>query len=189
LLMFANTNHIIGLVRIFFFSSRRRHTRSKRDWSSDVCSSDLRNILENKISFYKKYKDFFIHQLADINDLKNDALLAFSMLSNPTGKLVFKTAEGNCGTKVDMRSCEVFDREGLIKFLEYSEYDLVEECIEQHPALNRLSPSAVNTVRVITEIKDDGKVEILGCRLRISINLSVDNMAAGNIAASIDEES
>src|SRR5699024_12231298 len=27
--------------RCFFFSSRRRHTRSKRDWSSDVCSSDL----------------------------------------------------------------------------------------------------------------------------------------------------
>src|SRR5437868_4280087 len=25
----------------FFFASRRRHTRSKRDWSSDVCSSDL----------------------------------------------------------------------------------------------------------------------------------------------------
>src|SRR5699024_11661295 len=28
----------------FFFSSRRRHTRSKRDWSSDVCSSDLGSI-------------------------------------------------------------------------------------------------------------------------------------------------
>src|SRR5947209_20217871 len=27
---------------IFFFSSRRRHTRYWRDWSSDVCSSDLR---------------------------------------------------------------------------------------------------------------------------------------------------
>src|SRR3712207_8336871 len=26
----------------FFFSSRRRHTRYWRDWSSDVCSSDLR---------------------------------------------------------------------------------------------------------------------------------------------------
>src|SRR5699024_11581133 len=26
---------------LFFSSSRRRHTRSKRDWSSDVCSSDL----------------------------------------------------------------------------------------------------------------------------------------------------
>src|SRR5207249_7396884 len=29
-------------LSVFFFSSRRRHTRSKRDWSSDVCSSDLR---------------------------------------------------------------------------------------------------------------------------------------------------
>src|SRR5256884_2196009 len=28
-------------VRCFFFSSRRRHTRCSRDWSSDVCSSDL----------------------------------------------------------------------------------------------------------------------------------------------------
>src|SRR5204862_1631429 len=27
----------------FFFSSRRRHTRSLRDWSSDVCSSDLKD--------------------------------------------------------------------------------------------------------------------------------------------------
>src|SRR5207302_2931951 len=27
----------------FFFSSRRRHTRFSRDWSSDVCSSDLRS--------------------------------------------------------------------------------------------------------------------------------------------------
>src|SRR2546429_4078131 len=29
------------LYVFFFFSSRRRHTRCSRDWSSDVCSSDL----------------------------------------------------------------------------------------------------------------------------------------------------
>src|SRR3989454_5428799 len=32
---------LIKLVRVFFFSSRRRHTRLQGDWSSDVCSSDL----------------------------------------------------------------------------------------------------------------------------------------------------
>src|SRR5699024_11700071 len=36
---------IIGIIgkkfKLFFISRRRRHTRSKRDWSSDVCSSDL----------------------------------------------------------------------------------------------------------------------------------------------------
>src|SRR3989442_15460664 len=29
------------ILLFFFFSSRRRHTRCGRDWSSDVCSSDL----------------------------------------------------------------------------------------------------------------------------------------------------
>src|SRR3989449_6857417 len=29
------------MLFFFFFSSRRRHTRCSRDWSSDVCSSDL----------------------------------------------------------------------------------------------------------------------------------------------------
>src|SRR5216684_6806373 len=29
------------MIFCFFFSSRRRHTRCSRDWSSDVCSSDL----------------------------------------------------------------------------------------------------------------------------------------------------
>src|SRR3989449_7498146 len=38
----------ICFVIFFFFSSRRRHTRCSRDWSSDVCSSDLdgRPVLE-----------------------------------------------------------------------------------------------------------------------------------------------
>src|SRR2546429_8669173 len=32
---------IVGTSFFLFFSSRRRHTRCSRDWSSDVCSSDL----------------------------------------------------------------------------------------------------------------------------------------------------
>src|SRR2546429_6662190 len=32
---------LVVVVASFFFSSRRRHTRCSRDWSSDVCSSDL----------------------------------------------------------------------------------------------------------------------------------------------------
>src|SRR2546430_5786371 len=34
------------LVHLFFFSSRRRHTRFDCDWSSDVCSSDLAGVGE-----------------------------------------------------------------------------------------------------------------------------------------------
>src|SRR5437660_8151524 len=43
---------------LFFFSSRRRHTRWPRDWSSDVCSSDLKT----RRKFTEK--DFVIKSLA-----------------------------------------------------------------------------------------------------------------------------
>src|SRR5437867_3941725 len=37
-------NGVERAVKAVFFSSRRRHTRSYGDWSSDVCSSDLVNV-------------------------------------------------------------------------------------------------------------------------------------------------
>src|SRR5699024_12055695 len=44
---------------ILYFSSRRRHTRSKRDWSSDVCSSDLKfqnsSMTDKNIKSLRKY--------------------------------------------------------------------------------------------------------------------------------------
>src|SRR5207253_7382700 len=37
------------LTCLFFFSSRRRHTRWPRDWSSDVCSSDLVDLAVRRV--------------------------------------------------------------------------------------------------------------------------------------------
>src|SRR5690606_834553 len=44
----------VGYWMRFFFSSRRRHTRFSRDWSSDVCSSDLVDVLAH-VDVIKKY--------------------------------------------------------------------------------------------------------------------------------------
>src|SRR5207249_8528558 len=48
----------VFLSFVFFFSSRRRHTRSKRDWSSDVCSSDLYNVFT--MDQFRPYSDRLI---------------------------------------------------------------------------------------------------------------------------------
>src|SRR5260370_7546943 len=54
----------VALVICFFFSSRRRHTRFKCDWSSDVCSSDLSMLdisvrySNERIAFEKKISKF-----------------------------------------------------------------------------------------------------------------------------------
>src|SRR2546430_6062036 len=39
-----------AMHKIFFFSSRRRHTRFDCDWSSDVCSSDLGVVLDHGVT-------------------------------------------------------------------------------------------------------------------------------------------
>src|SRR5256885_3401003 len=38
---YTQNQHELDATIVFFFSSRRRHTRLQGDWSSDVCSSDL----------------------------------------------------------------------------------------------------------------------------------------------------
>src|SRR4029077_6702882 len=55
--------HHVGILRnrqaVDFFSSRRRHTRFKCDWSSDVCSSDLNNGVVNPPADLKTGKQFW----------------------------------------------------------------------------------------------------------------------------------
>src|SRR5690625_7557203 len=55
----------------FFFSSRRRHTRWPRDWSSDVCSSDLDD--------YEKLEGFID---------KNTKAIFCESIGNPAGNVV-----------------------------------------------------------------------------------------------------
>src|SRR5256884_9413879 len=42
----------------FFFSSRRRHTRCSRDWSSDVCSSDLHTLSRHRAALAMLQNDW-----------------------------------------------------------------------------------------------------------------------------------
>src|SRR5271169_6043456 len=54
----------------FFFSSRRRHTRCYRDWSSDVCSSDL----DSQVSRILKA------EVRQVLDLEKGPLVSFQLM-------------------------------------------------------------------------------------------------------------
>src|SRR5690625_7424074 len=56
----------------FFFSSRRRHTRWPRDWSSDVCSSDLASTVQIEFDFD-----------TDMDEAENEVQKALSDISLP----------------------------------------------------------------------------------------------------------
>src|SRR3989337_1230867 len=82
----------------FFFSSRRRHTRCYRDWSSDVCSSDLNNeSIADVIVGYdfvktlqlklKEGRDFSTGYGTDsTNFMVNESMVAKMGYQNPVGK-------------------------------------------------------------------------------------------------------
>src|SRR2546422_3061156 len=56
----SHSHNVFSFYFFFFFSSRRRHTRCSRDWSSDVCSSDL-----------EAYKTYLKRVPSDVDALNN----------------------------------------------------------------------------------------------------------------------
>lgn len=147
-----------------------------------------RDLLEDKTVFDKTYGKYMHHNALPLTDLKSDISLCDKVLSNLSGRVVFKIKDGGCGKRVQVESVDKFTRESLIKFMEDNQFDLVEDFVQQHEIINNLAPSALNTVRVITQLRPNGEVDIVGCRLRISVHGVTDNLAAGNIAAVIDTE-
>lgn len=69
----------------------------------------------------------------------------------------------------------------------YKQY-IIQEVIKQHPTLAKISPSSVNTIRVMTMFRD-GKVKPLSSVLRMGIDGSrVDNCSSGGIVCGITED-
>src|SRR5699024_11515635 len=70
-----------------FLSSRRRHTRSKRDWSSDVCSSDLKQ---------KQYnQNVSIAGVDSINNFVLNDVFRSIVNDNPSISYFFRTHQSN----------------------------------------------------------------------------------------------
>ncbi len=187
----------ISVLEYFQFRFFEKNKEKRKKWAGTGYMFEYqlkmnpkkhRDILDDKTKFYRNYGNFFVHTVADISDLKKHTDTVQKLLNNPSGKLVFKVADGKCGVDVAIKNTSEFNSNSLVDYMEKNHFDLVEEFIIQHPKLSELSPSAVNTVRIFTQLNAKNEVEILGCRQRISVNSSVDNMAAGNLAAPIDEE-
>jgi hypothetical protein len=59
--------------------------------------------------------------------------------------------------------------------------------VKQHPELNKLNPSCLNTIRFETFIDKDGNIEIISAYLRMSTsNHYVDNISSGGCKVTID---
>jgi hypothetical protein len=145
-----------------------------------------RDILDDKRKFYQKYREFFVHHVFTQDELRGHPE-NLDLLFQST-KVVFKFSDGKCGVGVEIVETSTIKKEHVLSFMTNKKLDMVESFIIQHPDLQALAPNAVNTVRIFTQLNRNNEVEILGCRQRLSIYSTVDNMAAGNVAAPINEQ-
>lgn len=145
-----------------------------------------REILDDKRLFHEAYRRFFRHEVHTREALAADRKLTERLLFE-NDRLVLKAADGKCGASVAFINTAEHDPDSLISSMQQAGQDLAETPIVQHVDLDRLSQSGVNTVRIITALDANDQVALLGCRLRISVNSPVDNLAAGNLAAPVDE--
>src|SRR5699024_11941217 len=86
--------YLLSFSFLFFFSSRRRHTRSKRDWSSDVCSSDL--------SPYEELQKGALVILHKVSRVHNCFFLKFKNVPN-FGSCIFRSEERRVGKECRCR--------------------------------------------------------------------------------------
>ncbi|MFN3754462.1 sugar-transfer associated ATP-grasp domain-containing protein [Flavobacterium sp.] len=190
--VYASLKYNISILEYFQFRFFEKKSAERKKWAGTGFMYEYqkimnpigeRNILDDKTLFHKMYAPFFKHKVYNLETLINDRSSVEEMLKGR--KIVLKVSDGKCGVGIEFKDATSFTPDSLIAYMTLHKFDLVETYIEQHEDLMKLSPSAVNTVRIFTQLNEFNSVDIIGCRLRISINCTVDNMAAGNIAAPI----
>jgi hypothetical protein len=187
----------ISLKDYFCFRFFEQDDENRKQWAGSgymyeyqlkMNPKGSREILENKIEFLSFFNQFIRRKFCTLSDIREKAESAESVLMNSSGLIVLKGSRGQAGAEVEIINTKGLNIADLKKYMSEKGYDLAEEYVIQHPELMSLSSSGLNTIRIITQLISD-KVEILGARLRITVNSKVDNMAAGNIAAPVDIKS
>src|SRR5207253_6267116 len=101
-----------------FFSSRRRHTRWPRDWSSDVCSSDLVLCLvtrhNTRMSLnYPQKRHHLLQQMAQLDTMEYGSLKAEyrpaepGQSSEPLGPYFKQIGRASCRERVEITVVDV----------------------------------------------------------------------------------
>lgn len=177
--------------------------KPKEEWNAYPCTGYMyeyqlkmnpkteRIILHDKIKFLTLFNDFSGRKWATLSMLKNNKQFAFEFLEKAGEKLVLKNSTGGAGKQVQVIENHLVVPASVIKIMEANNFDLAEHYVIQHDALMELSPSAVNTIRIVTQYFEERVIIVLAF-LRVSVNASVDNLSVGqygvNFGATINIE-
>lgn len=142
-------------------------------------------LLSNKAKCYSVFREFYRRDLIEINS--SDQLDEFQQFCAKHQKMIVKPVSGNEGKGIyilDVAGKELKKEFGSIL---NKGVCVIEELVQQAPALGCFHPNSVNTIRVVT-YNTGHEVKILWTLFRMGQGGSfVDNASAGGIIAAVDQ--
>ncbi len=151
--------------------------------NDELNDAEYMDILQQKPIFLQRYKEFVKRGFIDLREC--DAA-AFAEFCKGKDSIFVKSLNDYGGHGVAQETLtEDTDYNELYKKLTDKKYYLVEEKIVQHEQLDRLCPTSVNTIRIVT-INYNGKVHFIHALMRIGDGKScVDNICRGGMYVGI----
>ena len=177
------------LFEMYNLTPEQRDTYITRGRNNEIVSKyndkNYFHIFENKNEFNELFKDYIKREWVDVKDTPKEDVIAFMQRHS---EFMAKPVDGGCGhgiEKIDTSQYSSLD-EVYDKLVQGNNNFELEEVIKQHPAVSAIYPDAINTVRVVTILKD-GIPHVICAYFRIGNGKFVDNFNSGGMVAPVNE--
>ena len=171
-------------------NQKQRDTYVNFDYSQKLFktlnNSEYIDIFNDKLQFNKLFKDYLNRDFLDIAEADYEEFEKFCKNKDR----IFVKPNDSCSGKGIYKTVDVSDKSKLKEVYDYLKENRLyaEDCIVQHPKMNELNPTSINTVRVTTLLHKD-EVYVMYALLRIGRKgMSVDNVGSGGIYTVLSDE-
>lgn len=141
------------------------------------------HIFENKNEFNKKFEKYIKRDWIDTTTSPKEDVVNFIKKHDV---FMAKPIDGGCGKGIEKIETKDYESpEELYNYLIENHNFELEEVIKQHEEVSKIYPKAINTVRMVTILKDN-KPHVICAYFRIGNGSFVDNFNSGGMVAPID---
>lgn len=176
------------LCEFYLINKAQRETYVTRGINNTIARTmntrEFYHLFQNKHEFYKKYSKYINREWLFLPETSKEDFIEF--MKNREYVMV-KPTNGTCGVGVEkLKKSNYNSIDAMYNYISIFGDRIAEEVISQHEVLDKINPTSVNTLRVVT-IYSDGEAHIIYSFIRIGNgDRPVDNINAGGMCAPID---
>lgn len=177
------------LFEMYNLTDEQRDTYITRGRNNSLISKynnkEYFHIFENKDEFNEKFNKYLKRDWIKVNGTPKEKVMEFIKKHEV---FMAKPIDGGCGKGIEKIETKCYNSlNELYDYLTDNHNFELEELIQQNEEVNKIYPGSINTVRVVTILKDNVP-HVICAYFRIGNGKFVDNFNSGGMVAPIDEK-